>query len=368
MTTPKARLDRIPPWVASASDYESLARERLTEQAYAYIAGGAGDEQTLEENRAAFARLKIPQRVLGDMRGASTALNLLGTDLPFPVLLAPIAYQKLAHNDGELATALAASALDVPMVVSTQASHSLEDIAARSSAPLWFQLYIQHDRPFTEKLIQRAEQAGYKALVITLDAPVSAIRNREQRAGFQLPPDIEAVNLRGLSQLPPAGNQPNGPLLLNSPLLNSAPQWQDLAWLRGRTKLPILVKGIMHKGDATRALEAGMDGVIVSNHGGRTLDCQPATVTALPEIAAVLNGHIPILLDGGIRRGTDIFKALALGASAVLIGRPYIYGLATAGAVGIVHVLRLLRAELEVAMALTGCTTPGAISRDHLHR
>ncbi|MDG5496097.1 alpha-hydroxy acid oxidase [Niveispirillum sp. BGYR6] len=358
MSAPLPPLTSIPPDVAAVSDYEPLAQARMSAATWAYFAGGAGDEWTLRENVAAFARHRLCPRALRDLRGGSTRTRLLGLDLAAPILLAPIAFHRLLHPEGELATVLAAGAMETAMVVSTQASVRLEDIAARAQAPLWFQLYIQPDRAFTADLVRRAEQAGYRALVVTVDAPVNGVRNREQRAGFALPPGIGPVNLQGM-RLPPAG--PPGALLFGSPLLEMAPRWDDLAWLRGLTRLPIILKGITHPDDARQAVAAGMDGLIVSNHGGRTLDGVPASIDLLPPIAAAVGGQIPILMDGGIRRGTDVLRALALGAQAVLIGRPYIFALAAAGAPGVAHVIRILRAELELAMALTGCRDVNAI-------
>lgn len=354
----KPALESIPPSVAALSDYEPLARERITEGAWAYISGGAGDEWTLRENLAAFARIPLRQRVLRDLSGATTRITLLGMDLAAPILLAPVAFQKLAHPDGELATVTAAGVLDTPMVVSTQASTPIEDIAAHARAPLWFQLYIQPDRDFTADLVRRAEAAGYRALVLTVDAPVNGLRNREQRAGFALPHGVDAVNLRSMRMLPSASPEM---LLFGTPLLEAAPTWPDLAWLRGLTRLPILLKGITDPEDARRAVTAGIDGLIVSNHGGRSLDGLPATIELLPKIVEATAGAVPVLLDGGIRRGADILRALALGASAVLVGRPYVYGLAAAGALGVAHVIRILRAELELAMALSGCGEVAAI-------
>lgn len=363
-------LTQIPPTIAAVSDYEPFARARMSEQAWAYIAGGAADELTLHDNIAAFQRLRLRSRVLADLSGGTTRLQLFGQTFEHPIVLAPVAYQKLAHADGELATVLAAAAVQAGMVVSTQASIELEAIAREAQSPLWFQLYIQHDRDFTRDLVRRAEAAGYQALVVTVDAPVNGVRNREQRAGFVLPAGVEAVNLRGMRPLPTGSAQPDGGLLLGGPLLAAAPTWQDLRWLRSLTRLPVLLKGVMTGEDARRALEEGVDGIIVSNHGGRTLDTQPATISVLAEVAAALEGRVPLLLDGGIRRGSDVFKALALGADAVLVGRPYMFGLAAAGAVGVAHVVQMLRAELEVAMALTGCPDlraigPGSISPAH---
>ena len=356
MTLPP--LDHIPPQISRLADYEPLARERMTEGSWAYLNGGSGDEWTLRENVEAFARLPLRSRVLRDMRGANTRTSLFGIDLAAPILLAPVAFQTLAHPDGEIASAIAASAIDTAMVVSTQASVDLETIASHAQAPLWFQLYIQPDRGFTTSLVKRAEAAGYRALVLTVDAPVNGLRNREQRAGFVLPPGVEAVNLRGMRILPPP---PPEALLFGTPLLDSAPGWADLGWLRSQTRLPILLKGIVDPDDARRAIDAGIDGVIVSNHGGRVLDGVPATIDLLPAVVQAVGGAVPVLMDGGIRRGNDVLRALALGASAVLVGRPYVHALAAAGALGVAHILRILRAELEVAMALTGCASVSAV-------
>ena len=363
MTAPvAAKLAQIPADVVGVADYAALARDRVDAAAWAYFEGGAGDELTLADNRAAFDRLRLRNRVLRDVAGGDTRLELLGQRFDHPILLAPVAFQALAHPLGELATARAAAAMRAGLVVSTQASQPLEDIAAAAEgAPLWFQLYLQHDRDFTAALVRRVEAAGYRALVLTVDAPVAMPRPREQRAGFALPADIEAANLRGLAPLavPPA--QAGGAGLLASPLLAHAPRWEDLAWLRERTRLPILLKGVVCPDDARRAVDAGMAGVIVSNHGGRVLDGLPATVDALPGVVAAVRDRVPVLMDGGIRRGTDVLRALALGARAVLVGRPYLYGLAAAGPAGVAHVLHLLRTELEAAMALTGCRDLAAI-------
>lgn len=355
LAPPLPKLDRIPSSVAAVADYEALARDRLTPQAFAYLSGGAADEITLRGNVTAFQRLALRTRVLREMSGASRELELFGQIFESPVLLAPVAFQTLFHPDGEGATVLAASATRTGMIVSTQAGRTIEDIARDATAPLWFQLYIQPDRDFTASLVRRAEQAGYSALVVTVDAPVSGIRDREQRAGFVLPGGVQAINLRGMKTTMPHTGRIGGTLLLGSPPLESAPTWRDITWLKSITSLPVLIKGVMTPEDVLRAIAEGVDGIVVSNHGGRVLDTQPATIDVIAEIAAAVCGKVPLLLDGGIRRGTDIFKALALGASAVLIGRPYVYGLAVAGAVGVAHVMQMLLAEFEVAMALTGC-------------
>jgi len=364
--TPLPPLPQIPATVVAVSDYEALAQERMTKAAWAFVQGGAADELTLAENSAAFARLRLLPRVLRAVSGGNTCVKLFGHTHPTPLLLAPVAFQQLAHHEGEHASVLAASAMKTSMVVSTQAGFSLEHLAQHAHVPLWFQLYIQPDREFTAQLVMRAQAAGYQALVLTVDAPVHGPRNREQRAGFVLPPTISPVNLHGMRTLAAESLQPGGRSLLQSEQVRHAVTWADVQWLRSLTPLPILLKGILTAEDALCALDKGIDGIIVSNHGGRSLDSVPATITVLPAIAQVINGRIPLLLDGGIRRGTDIFKALALGAGAVLIGRPYIHGLAAAGAPGVAHVLHILRTELEMSMALCGCKTLADIQPDHV--
>lgn len=370
MSTLAPRLTAIPREIAAVADYEAYARARVDANAWAYIASGAADELSWRDNRAAFDRLRLEGRVLADVRGGHTRLELFGQAFAHPILLAPVAYQRLAHPDGELATVQAAAAMEAGMVVSTLASVRLEDIARYAQAPLWFQLYIQPDRGFTMELVRRAEAAGYQALVVTVDAPVAGVRNREQRAGFHLPPGVEAVNLHGMPPAPPI-RLAAGQSAVFDGLMAHAPSWGDIEALRAATRLPLILKGITSARDATRALAAGVDGIIVSNHGGRTLDTLPAALDALPPIADALGGRLTVLVDGGICRGTDIVKAIALGAQAVLIGRAWVYGLAAAGPLGVAHVIRLVRDELEVAMALTGCRTladitPGVILRGPL--
>jgi len=354
---PLPPLAQIPADVVAVMDYEPLARARMTAAAWAYVQGGAADEHTLADNRAAFQRLRLLPQVLGDVADGNTHVHLFGQRHAAPILLAPVAFQQLAHPEGERATVLAASAMQTGMVVSTQSGIALETLAQDAQAPLWFQLYVQPDRDFTRALVARAEAAGYQALVVTVDAPVNGARNREQRAGFVLPSGIAPVNLQGIRALPAEPVQAGGVSLLQTEMVRRAATWEDLRWLRDITRLPILLKGILAPGDAVRAVDAGMAGIIVSNHGGRTLDGVPATIDALPTIVQAVGQCIPVLLDGGIRRGTDVFKALALGACAVLVGRPLVYGLAAAGAPGVAHVLHLLRTELEIAMVLAGCKT-----------
>jgi len=357
--TSQPAIARLPEGLVTLTDHEVHARTRLDDNAWAYFSGGAADELTLRANRSAWDQLPLLPRVLQPLAGGHTRVTLLGRTLAHPILLAPVAYQRMAHPDGELAAAHAAAALGAGMVLSTQASTPLEAVAQAmlsdaGRGPLWFQLYLQHDRGFTRELVRRAEVAGYEALVLTVDAPTSGARDRERRANFRLPPGIRAVNLEGLPPPPPV-DLGAGQSALFDGLLRHAPTWDDVVWLQAQTRLPVLLKGVLHPDDARQAARLGVAGIMVSNHGGRTLDTVPATAQMLPRIVEAVAGALPVLVDGGIRRGTDVFKAMALGASAVLLGRPYVYGLANGGAVGVAHVLRLLRDELEIAMALCGC-------------
>jgi 4-hydroxymandelate oxidase len=345
----------------NAADYKVLARRALDEAAWAYLAGGAGDELTLRANRDAWNALRLLPRVLRELAGGHTRVELLGRTWPTPLLVAPVAHQKLAHPDGEWATAMAAAAQGVGFVLSTQTSVPLEHVAAamRDDAgrgPLWFQLYWQRDRAFVRELVQRAEAAGFEALVLTVDAPVHGARDRERRTGFRVPQAAAAVHLQGLPPRP-ARAPAAGASALFDDLLVDAPTWRDVEWLRAQTQLPLVLKGVLHPDDARDALAAGAAALVVSNHGGRTLDTAVTTADALPAIADALGGALPLLVDGGIRRGTDVLKAVALGARAVFVGRPAVFALAAAGAPGVAHLLRLLRDELEIAMALTGCRT-----------
>lgn len=354
----------VPPDVVSAADYERHARERLPADIWAYIAGAGGDGLTQGRNRTAFDKIELAGRVLADMSGASTAATFLNMELPFPLLIAPVAYQRLAHPQGELATALGAATCGAAMCVSTLASTSLEEIAAHGTAPLIFQLYMQYRREDTLSLVHRAQEAGYHALMVTVDVPVNGVRNAEQRAGFRLPADIRPVNIEGMAG--PVSHAGPGESPVFKGLLDGAPDWADIEWLRGQTNLPIILKGIVHPLDAERAVQLGVDAIGVSNHGGRALDTLPASIVALEAVARQVAGRVPLLFDGGIRRGTDILKALALGADACMIGQPIMHALAVAGPVGVAHLLAIMRAELEVAMTLTGITSIAAIDSNAL--
>lgn len=347
-------------------DFERIAAERLPGAAYDYYASGAHDEVTLRENRAAFERLRLHYRVLAGVGERDTHTVILGRTHDWPVLLAPTAFARMAHPDGELAVARAAGQAGVTQVLSTLATTRLEDVAAEAARPPWFQLYVFRDRALTLDLVRRAEAAGYEALVLTVDAPLLGQRERDARNGFSLPSGLAAENLPDAARGVTGSAGESGLFAYFRALIDPALDWHDLDWLCAATPLPVLVKGIVRADDAVRALDHGAAGVIVSNHGGRQLDTAPATIEVLPRITAALAGRAPVLMDGGVRRGTDIVKALAHGAAAVLIGRPVLWGLAADGEAGVRTVLRLLRAELDLAMALCGAANLGALTPDLL--
>ena len=352
------RSSTVPEGVVCLADHAALAASLMPPQVNAYVNGGAADEISVRENPLAWQALRLQSRVLRPLTGGHTRVDLLGRTLAHPILVAPMAHQGLLHPHGEQASALAAAMQGAGYVLSAQANTPLETVAQlvlpqKERGPLWFQFYLQADRAFNLELIARAEAAGYEALVLTVDAPVSGARDRERRAAFRLPKGLCAVNLAHMP--PPAPIQlADHQSRLFDDLLTHAPTWDDIAWLRQHTRLPLVLKGITHPLDARRAVEHGAAVIIVSNHGGRTLDTLPATAQLLPAVVKAVQGAVPVLVDGGIRRGTDVLKAMALGASAVLLGRPVLHGLAHAGAVGVAHVIRLLRDELEIAMALCG--------------
>ena len=347
-------------------DYERLAPAHLSAMAWEYMSGGAADELSLRWNHQAYERLRLRPRNLIDVSQLDTRVTLFGRELPFPILLAPTAYHRLFHPDGEIATAKGAAAADATLVVSTSATTTIEDVAAAATKPLWFQLYVQPDRGFTRELVRRAEVAGYQALVVTVDSPVLGPRYRETRSKFNLPPGLERANLKGFATATGGHRATEGNIY--SALLDPKLTWKDIEWLRSLTKMPVLLKGVMNAEDAGRAADMGVAGLIVSNHGGRNLDTTPATIEALPEVVAKVAGRLPVLVDGGIRRGTDVLKALALGATATLIGRPYLFGLAVGGAEGVTRVVNILRREFEMAMALTGKTSLAEIDASVIWR
>ena len=325
-------------------DFEEAARKKLAPSTWDFMAGGAADEITIRWNREGYDRLRLRPRVLVNVSSVDTRIKLLGLDLPHPILLAPVAYQKLLHKDGERAAAKGAGASESLFVVSSSGNVSVEDLAKVATSPLWFQLYVQPDAARNRDLLQRAQAAGCRAACVTVDTPVIGPRNREQRAGFRLPPGMDVpMNPQNVKARGAGGSS-----------RRVSVTWKDVEQFQSMSSMPVLLKGVLHPDDADQAARMGVGGIIVSNHGGRNLDTAPATIDALPAIVDRVAGRIPVLVDGGIRRGTDVVKALALGASAVLIGRPYAYGLAVGGAEGVARVVRILRTELEMAMALVG--------------
>lgn len=348
-TAPAAVPDCVPPDIQCAQDYEAGAAQRIAAPTFAYIAGGSGDDRTLRANRAAFDNWAAVPRILRDMTGAETKVCLPGGSLQHPILLAPVALQQLVHADAEAATARGAAAVDACLVTSTLSSLTLEDIARAGNGPRWFQLYLQPTRAATLELLRRAQQAGYGALVVTLDAALQQPSRSALAGGFRMPSWIHPGNL-----MPPAAAPPAGAGVFDTFTRNAVSR-DDLAWLLRTTSLPVWIKGVLHADDA-RALQAmGVAGIVVSNHGGRSLDGVPASLDRLPGIRDAVGDEFPVLCDGGIRSGSDVFKAIALGADAVLVGRLQVYALAVAGALGVAHMVRLLHEELALQMAMTGC-------------
>ena len=352
------------PLPVNVHEYEPLARAALSPMAWDYLAGGSGDERTLAWNHERFDAHQLRPRVLRDVATPDMSCSLLGLELPHPVLLAPTGFQRLFHPEGELATARAAGAVGALYTLSTAATTSIEDIAAVATGPLWFQMYVQRDRGFTLELMQRAEAAGCRALVLTVDTPVLGARDRDQRNHLELPPGLELANLRGLGQR----DVPTFRHDQSNPFLDPSLTWDALDWLVSEASVPVLVKGVLRGDDAVRAAERGAAAVVVSNHGGRNLDTVPATVDVLPEIVEAVAGRVPVLMDGGVRRGVDVVKALALGAHAVLVGRPYLWGLASAGSAGVERVVRMIVAELGMAMAQCGAASLRELTPDLVNR
>ena len=340
-------------------EYAEIAKQNLEPMALDYYRSGAGDEITLRENRLAINRYRLRPKMLVDVSRRDLTTTILGQSLAIPIAIAPMAFQCLAHPEGELATAEAAASSGVAMVLSTLSTKSLEAVATKkNNNPQWFQLYIHRDRALTQALVQRTEEAGYSALCLTVDAPMLGNRECDRRNQFTLPKTLELANLVSMRDLViPKTAEESGLFAYFTQQIDPSLTWKDLEWLQSITKLPVLVKGILRGDDGLKAYEYGAKGIIVSNHGGRQLDGAIATFDALPEIVETVGDKIDILVDGGIRRGTDILKALALGAKAVLVGRPILWGLAAEGSKGVAHVLELLTEELDLAMALSGCAS-----------
>jgi 4-hydroxymandelate oxidase len=345
------------------ADIEAAARAKLPDMVWDFYSGGAQDEITLRENRAAWQRLSLRYRVMRNVTGRDLGVTVLNHRIDFPVIVPPMAFQGLAHPDAELATVRAAGAMGTIMMLSMLSNSAMEDVVAASSGPVWLQLYLQKDRNATKALVARAEAAGCTGLAISVDSPCFGRQERNLRNGFQLPRDLLVRNLlpRRLERLP-RGMTISQDLFEDR--LDPSITWRDLEWLCSSTRLPVLVKGVIRGDDAVLAVDHGARGVIVSNHGGRQLDTAPATGRVLEEIVTSVAGRCDVLVDGGIRRGTDVVKALALGAKAVLMGRPVLWGLAAAGESGVHAALNILRQEFDNALALCGCACVNDIGRD----
>jgi isopentenyl diphosphate isomerase/L-lactate dehydrogenase-like FMN-dependent dehydrogenase len=346
----------------NVDDYAEAARERMEPGAYGYVTGGAGDEQTLRGNAAAFARWELRPRVLVDVGTVTTATTVLGAEVALPVLVAPTAFQRLCDPEGELATARAAARAGTVMCQSTLSSVTPAELAAAApGAQQWFQLYWSRDRGFTQELVTVAAEAGFSALMLTVDLPVAGRRERDVRAAFALPDDLPLPNL------PQTLQREDFHTALHA-VVDDTLTWRDLEWLSSVCPLPLVIKGILTHEDALLAAEHGADAIVVSNHGGRQLDGSPATLDVLPEVVEAVGERVEVLVDGGIRRGADVLKALALGARATLSGRAVLYGLAAGGEQGVAEVLELLRRELELGLKLLGCTSPAEVTAAHVRR
>ena len=342
--------------VLSLPEFEALARQSMAPMAYEFVASGAAEEHTIGWNREAFDRIRLRPRVLRDVATVDTRVTLLGRELAFPILLAPVAYHRALHPDGELETARGAAAAGITWMVSMGTTTSIGDIARVATSPLWFQVYFQADQEFTRDVVRQAEEAGCEVLCVTVDTPIIGPRNRQAKARFRLAPDVTTPHLYDIGRRRQEIMDPR----------RVVATWKDVEWLRACTKLPLVIKGILDADDAELALQSGAEGIVVSNHGGRNLDTAPAAIDALIEVADRVQGRVPLMMDGGIQRGTDVLKAIALGARAVLIGRPYCYGLGVAGRAGVCRVVEILRGELEAAMMLTGAPDISSIDRSLL--
>ncbi|KAL5732140.1 (S)-2-hydroxy-acid oxidase [Ranunculus cassubicifolius] len=345
------------------SEFQEMAKEALPKMFYDFYTGGAEDQYTLRENVEAFRRIMLRPRILRNVSRIDLGTTILGYNMSSPIMLAPTSFHKLAHPDGEIATARAAATCKTIMVLSFSSTCTIEEVASSCSAIRFFQFYVYKRRDIPALLIRRAERCGYKAIVLTADAPRHGRREADIKNQMIRP---HLKNFEGLLSTKVDTEKGSNLEAFTSKAFDPSFSWKDIEWLKSITKLPILIKGVLTAEDAVKAVEVGVAGIIVSNHGGRQLDHAPATITVLEEVVQAVRGKVPVLFDGGIRRGTDVFKALALGAQAVLIGRPVIYGLAAKGEYGVRRVIEMLRDELELTMALSGCCSVNDIKRSHV--
>ncbi|CAI5521680.1 unnamed protein product [Closterium sp. Naga37s-1] len=352
--------------VTNISEFQCLAKEKLPKQAYDYYASGAEDQWTLAENRNAFERIRFRPRILIDVSSVDTTTSVLGHRISMPIMLAPTAFQRMAHPEGELATARAAAKFDTAMVLSSWATSSVEEVASVGPGLRFFQLYVYKDRQVVEQLVRRAERAGFKAIALTVDTPRLGRREADIKNRFVLPPHLTLKNFEGLNLGSMDKSQESGLSSYVAGQIDRSLSWKDIAWLKSITSLPILVKGVITAEDAEISIEYGAAGIIVSNHGARQLDYVSATICALEEVVKAARGRVPVFLDGGVRRGTDVLKALALGAAGVFVGRPVPFALAVDGQAGVEKLLGILKDEFELALALAGCTRVADIKRCHV--
>ncbi|XP_019070919.1 glycolate oxidase 1 isoform X1 [Solanum lycopersicum] len=352
--------------VTNVMEYEILAKKRLPKMIYDYYASGAEDQWTLQENRNAFSKILFRPRILVDVSNIDTTTSVLGYKISMPIMVAPTAMQKMAHPEGECATARATSAAGTIMTLSSWGTSSVEEVASTGPGIRFFQLYVYKDRNVVMQLVKRAERAGFKAIALTVDTPRLGRREADIKNRFVLPPNLSLKNFEGLDLGKIDKTDDSGLASYVAGQVDQSLSWKDVKWLQTITHLPILLKGVLTAEDARLAVESGAAGIIVSNHGARQLDYAPATVMALEEVVKAVQGRLPVFLDGGIRRGTDVFKALALGASGVFIGRPVVFSLAVDGEAGVRKVLQMLHDEFELTMALSGCLSIKEISRSHI--
>ncbi|KAH1210838.1 (S)-2-hydroxy-acid oxidase GLO1 [Glycine max] len=339
--------------ITNVSEYEAIAKQKLPKMAFDYYASGAEDQWTLQENRNAFSRILFRPRILIDVSKIDLTTTVLGFKISMPIMIAPTAFQKMAHPEGII-------------TLSSWATSSVEEVASTGPGIRFFQLYVYKDRNVVAQLVRRAERAGFKAIALTVDTPILGRREADIKNRFTLPPFLTLKNFEGLDLGKMDKADDSGLASYVSGQIDRTLSWKDVKWLQTITKLPILVKGVLTAEDTRIAIQSGAAGIIVSNHGARQLDYVPATISALEEVVKAAEGRLPVFLDGGVRRGTDVFKALALGASGIFIGRPVVFSLAAEGEAGVRNVLRMLREEFELTMALSGCTSLKDITRDHI--